>query len=319
MGLGEQPRAGSGGANEGSSNQPQAEARRVFALASRTKSPAPAGFTLIELLVVTGILSFLAAISLPVLGSIRRATHITADIVNTRHTVLAEICFANDHGGRFAEPLSTIFSPVRGFESYEPSTVVNVDFEPREHRNQSEYLGEYLNNWKFLHCPESPGRFDEAREAFKAGDDWRPGHWLMGTKCLWRWFKGISTDGLLVEGPKTMYRSGEGEVLVSCLLNYRRYGCDRLMSGTYLDGADTDRPSIKTNFIWPKFWVSNLRGQDLEVVMQGVSLRAGYVDGHVVSAKASETMGVWVSSEPFDPDTGPSLRGLYFLPTGGLR
>ena len=76
----------------------------------RRRHPSMKGLTLIELLVVVGILSVLTAVGLPVLGSIRRQTRNMRDIVYTRQTAAAEIMYANDNDGRFAEPLSTIWS-----------------------------------------------------------------------------------------------------------------------------------------------------------------------------------------------------------------
>lgn len=279
----------------------------------------PEGFTLIELLVVIAIISVLMAVGLPVLASVRCKLRITRDIVHTRQTAGAEIMYAHEHNGRFAKTLATIWSPLLGWDSYEPSTLVNVDFWPREHRNQSEYLGQYLNRPDYVDCAEPPSRSPWLAEAWQGGDNWRPGHWLMDRKCFWRNFKGWSRDGHVVEGPKTMYARGEGRVLVSCLLNYGRYLRPRLMSSARFRGAHSENPSTKSNFLWPDFWMRDVAQAKLETAMQSVRLQAGYVDGHVESRNASDTMGVWVTSDPFVVGGGPSLRGMYFLPHGGLR
>ncbi|MHC4617623.1 MAG: type II secretion system protein [Planctomycetota bacterium] len=279
----------------------------------------PEGFSLIELLVVIAIVSVLMGIGLPVLVSVRCKMSITRDIVHTRQTAGAEIMYAHENDGRFAKTLATIWSPLGGWDSYEPSTLVNVDFPPREHRNQSEYLGQYLNRADYVDCAEAPSKSPWLAEAWDAGDNWRPGHWVMGRKCLWRNFKGWSRDGRVVEGPKTMYARGEGRVLVSCLLNHGRYLRPRLMSSARSRGAYSENPSTKTNFLWPDFWMRDVAQAEPETAMQSIRLQAGYVDGHVESRNASDTMGVWVTSDPFVVGGGPSLRGMYFLPHGGLR
>lgn len=280
---------------------------------------AESGFTLIELLVVVSILSVLMSIALPVLGSVKRRMDITRCMVHSRQVTFAELAYAQDNDGRFAETLATIVTGSH-CDPYYPNTLVNVDSWPREYRNQSEYFRTYLNKPWPLDCPEAPGRSRWLAEAWQAGDNWRPGHWLMGTKCFWRNFKGLSEHGRVVEGPKTVYRRREGKALVSCLLNYGRRGTTRLISSAHFPGASSASPSLKSNFLWPNFWVRDVPETELDVAMQSVRLEAGYVDGHVESRNASDTMGVWIVADRYWLPTKPELsRGKYFLPTGGLR
>jgi len=287
--------------------------------ASAGLRPSIGGFSLIEILVVVSIISILGGISLPVLSRVQRSARVMQCLVHTRQTTGAEIMYAEDHRSRFAESVATIWHPSGRCDSYEPSTLVNWENEPREHRNQSEYLGEYLSDPEFLHCPEAPGKPRYLKEAWDAGDDWRRGHWLMGTKCLWRNFKGWAEDFSEIEGPKTMYERGGGKVLVSCILNYGRHGQARLMGSAYFKGSHRERPSTKSNFLWPELWIGNVAEDGFEATMATVRIQAGYVDGHVESRNASESMGVWVTSDPFPVVGGPSPRGMYFLPLGGLR
>jgi hypothetical protein len=226
--------------------------------------------------------------------------------------------YANDNRGRFAETFATILTWSR-CDPYYPSTFVNYESEPREYRNQSEHFREYFDSPRCLDCPEAPGRFPALLEAYEAGDGWKPGHWLMGRKCFWRNWKGLSDDGNFLEGPKTTYERGGGKVLISCMLNYGRGRSNHLMSSSHFSGAHRENPSFKNNFIWPDFWMGDVPQEELETAMQSVRLQAGYVDGHVESKDAADTMGVWVVADPFVLIGGPSVRGKHFLPLGGLR
>ncbi|MHC4478903.1 MAG: type II secretion system protein [Planctomycetota bacterium] len=275
------------------------------------------GFTLIELLVVLAIMSMLGAIFVPVLGKVRYTMRTTRCAANTRQTTWAESMYANDNNGRFAETYATIWSPLSGWLPYDPPTLVNADFWPREHRNQSGHFREYFDSPRHLDCSEAPGKFPALLQAWQAGEDWAPGSWLMARKCFWRNWKGLSDDGTVVEGPKTTYQRDGGKVLISCLLNYGRGGKSTLMSSSHFRGAHREDPSLRNNFIWPDFWIGDVAQDELETAMQNVRLQAGYVDGHVDSRNASDTMGVWVKADPFWP--GLSLKGKYFLPLGGLR
>ncbi|MHC4156570.1 MAG: type II secretion system protein [Planctomycetota bacterium] len=274
-------------------------------------------FSLIELLVVMGVMSVVASITLPVLGRIRRKMMATKCMVNTRHLIFAELAYADENDGRFAASYAAICTGDH-CDPYYPNTLVNVDSWPREHRNQSEHFRRYLDKADYLDCPEAPGRTPCLQEAWDAGDDWQPGKWLMGTKCFWRNFRGWSVCGEVVEGPRTLFRRGEGKVLVSCVVNYGRNRSSTLMSSGHFKGAHSGSPTRRNNFLWPDFWMGYVPEWQLETAMQSLRLQAGYVDGHVESSDASETMGVWIWADPFLP-VGVSYRGKYFLPLGGLR
>jgi hypothetical protein len=272
------------------------------------------------LLVVLAITSVLVATLLPALDRVQYSMRITKCMANTRQTTCAEIMYANDNRGRFADSLATIGRPRHGWVSHEPSTIVNTDYWPRDHRNQSKYLGEYLDKPGSVDCPEAPGRSRPLWEAWKAGDDWRPYHWLGGRKCFWRNFKGFAEDGSPVEGPKTTYERGGGKVLISCMLNYGRGRSKRLMSSSHFAGVRRESPMVSSIHVWPDFWIGHVADEELETTMQRTRLQAGHVDGHVESRNASDIMGVWAEvDENFVLKGEPGLRGKYFLPLGGLR
>lgn len=60
---------------------------------------APSGFTLIELLTVIAIIAILAAILIPVLGSVRERAHAATCRSNLRQCGIALLTLANDHHG----------------------------------------------------------------------------------------------------------------------------------------------------------------------------------------------------------------------------
>ncbi len=291
-----------------------------------------AGISLIELLVVISIIALLVGITLPVFGSVHRKMCLTKCMFYTSKIIGAEILIAQDSDGWFNPTFNFIKSVRTDF--YYPNVLVNVDEvvddDPElERKNQAEYFYDYLEDPKYLHCPESPSPFPELRKAWDEGDDWEPLfsnweiNWLMGTKCFWRNYRGISDDHEEVWGPRSLSNNPRsGKCLVSCLVNYGRGDQDRLMSSGQFIGAYNWNPTlgVNPNQFWPDFWAKdNIALSGLDAAMDCVQIQAGYVDGHVESQKGSETMGIWVESDPFVPGGGPSLRGKYYLPSGGLR
>ncbi len=240
-------------------------------------------------------------------------------MVYTGKIVGAEILIAHDSGGWFNPTLNFMES---SDNFYLPNILVNENRIVLEDASQAEYFYDYLDGPKYLHCPESPSPFPELREAWEQGDDWRLNSWLMGTKCFWRNYKGITTDDLEeVWGPRSLSNNPRGgKCLVSCLVNYGRRGHNKLISGGQFIGACNEKFSSSNTF-WPDFWAKD--GIDLSGLagaMDCVQIQAGYVDGHVESRKGSETMGVWVESDLTLDGWPPNLsRGKFYLPSGGLR
>lgn len=60
----------------------------------------PAGFTLVELLAVIAIIGVLVAITIPVVGAIRRKANTSKATSNIRHLVIANLAYASEHKGK---------------------------------------------------------------------------------------------------------------------------------------------------------------------------------------------------------------------------
>ncbi|MBC2602148.1 prepilin-type N-terminal cleavage/methylation domain-containing protein [Puniceicoccus vermicola] len=120
------------------------------------------GFTLIELLVVLAILSILAAILIPVAGSMRNSARLAECTSNLRQIGAAGMLFSNEHGGRL------------------PSSRLYNSSEDEEDPGLREYFDDDERHSVFS-CPSLEGYGKSQTYTFplaSTSNDWGPTVWL---------------------------------------------------------------------------------------------------------------------------------------------
>ena len=191
------------------------------------------------------------------------------------------------------------------------------------HRSMSWYLHNYIKNAGTMFCPNAPHKYKNLQAAWDAGDEWDNPETpttqdpVMGTYCFYWNYTGIlGKQGKLFKGPEGP--SGgqkQSKVLVSDYFGYNHwrspdsYGsCEKLKEGI------TSGTAVSSDYwSYPK---TDADGLDLH----RIKLYGGYIDGHVESYSASETVPMKVSmnsngSVPYPDELGP---GVFFLPVTAL-
>lgn len=290
------------------------------------RSERHAGFTLVELLVVIGLISLLAGLLLPALAGVRRQARTLVSTSNMREITAAANTFASDNRGMYPPSVATI-----GMDdswNWQPPNLLTgyLKRTPQVHRSVSAYLRAYIRDADIMFCPSAPMRYPYLQEVWDAADDWDHPDTeavpdaVFGTYCLyWNYVGYLGKDVDLFRGPTGPIRGSRGSsIVVSDYLGYDQwrdplaYGsCEQLRDagvtdGTSLSSASWSRPGNDTAE----------ERRDL-----GVTLRAGYVDGHVESYCPIDTRAMYVikhreTSEPYEPGDG---LGVFYIPRVGLR
>jgi prepilin-type N-terminal cleavage/methylation domain-containing protein/prepilin-type processing-associated H-X9-DG protein len=97
-----------GGATIGLARRPRRRRGAAEVRDRPTRDRRSAGFTLVELLVVIAIVAVLLSVLLPALGQARKVARSAVCGSNLRQLLLANIGYANEHGGRFVPAASDI-------------------------------------------------------------------------------------------------------------------------------------------------------------------------------------------------------------------
>ncbi|MHC4739839.1 MAG: prepilin-type N-terminal cleavage/methylation domain-containing protein [Planctomycetota bacterium] len=307
------------------------EARRIGFIGKNSVSKAErrGGFSLIEVLVVISIISILIGILLPVLGRARRQARNIIGIGNQREIVLSVNNYATDNDGRYPESVATVGRGSR-WSWQEPTVLTGFKKRsPQLNRSLSGYLHGYINDASIMFCPNAPRKYEYLQQAWDAGDDWdHPGMGtapladpVYGTYCFyWSYVGYLEGEKAPFRGPRNWLGGrGYSKLLVSDYFGYdywrspRSYGsCERFKSASVTPGT----------WVSSAYW-SRVNGEG-EVSLEALQLKlnAGYIDGHVESYNASETVVMNVStaqdgSVPY-PE-GPGQKGDFYLPRNALH
>ena len=293
------------------------------------KGERPNGFTLIELLVVVSIISMLTAILLPVLGKARQKARDIVSAGNLGQITLSANIYAADNDQLYPESVATIGKGAR-WNWEEPMMMTGWHKRsPLLHRSLSAYLHSYLRDAKTLFCPNAPRRHKYFQAAWDAGEDWdnpdtgdSDGYdALFGIYCFYWNYKGYleSTDHIF-EGPWSAGSAGNAhsQILVGDYFGYNHWrsrnsysSCERFKHGR--ETGETRWSSA--------FWSRNNADGDISLDEISITLRAGYIDGHVESYSPADVVPMDVSitpdgGRPYPDGVGP---GRVFLPRNALN
>jgi len=305
------------------------EKRPVLAPASKT------AFTLVELLVVLGILSALAAITVPALSLARAKVTELKGMANLKSIALPLNAFANDHEDRYPPSMGAVgFGP--GWNWHDPRKLVAVNERvPGIHRSVSAYLRDYIDDAKVLSCPAVPGACTYLQQMWDAGDNWdNPAtpattkDLFTGSFCLY-W----NYEGLLDTRTKRLFKGPWGpacgkaysRLLASDHFGYGN-GLDIPPSFSYASCEPFDDAGINDKADMPR-WVSLAPGPGnvpppVETFPR-ISLKAVYTDGHVERYSSSDVVPMWVIVNRADLtaykiDGTQGTPGLFFLPANAV-
>lgn len=264
------------------------------------------GFTLIELLVVIAIIGILLAIILPVFSKVRRQAGQLLGASRLKAVVESVTLYAEDHEGYYPPSVATIGqNPNWGWQ--EPMVLTGYEKRaPSLHRALSEYLGRYIKNPEMMFCPNAPEEYPYIQEAWEAGDAWdnpdpetRVEDPVFGVYCFFWNYVGYLDEQRRFVGPRRMSetRRGIGRMLVSDYLGFNHWRADgKFASCEKLRDSSVSKGTAVSSDFWSQFPEGDgftTAGEDL-----GISLKGGYVDGHVESYLPENTTAMRVSTQP---------------------
>ncbi len=145
------------------------------------------GFTLIELLVVISVIALLIALLLPALEQARFAGRRTQCTSNIRQQVMAQLVYAGDSGGRFAEHNDPWPEYVRSPSNTSRSNIWYV------------MRGQYVTDDRFLVCPILNPDDDRwaVTDGYATGWDTNAPY----ISSLYQWFAAFDRDRTVIYAP----------------------------------------------------------------------------------------------------------------------
>ena len=288
-----------------------------------------AAFTLIELLAVLFILALLLGLLSPALMKARRSARALLSSCNQRETVRGVSCYAADQDGRFPESVATLGTGAR-WSWREPTVLTGFQKRsPTIYRSASAYLGEYIEKAPTLFCPSAPSKYEYAQAAWDAGDAWDnpdpetgvedP---LFGNYCLyWNYVGYLEGKNRPFVGPRsTARRKTESTLLISDYFGYGHWR-NELTYGSrdaYGSCEKMKRAGVTIGTsVACDFWSLYDPAGQTPAESLDLSLRAGYIDGHVETFTPLEVLVMKVAMTPdglvpYPDDIGPA--GTFYIP-----
>jgi len=280
--------------------------------------------TLVEILVVAAIIAMIAAIFMPALIKARQQSRRTLNMNNQHQIVAAVTCFASDNNGRYPESVATI-GQGENWNWQEPTMMTAVrSRNPQLHRSMGRYLHSYIESAKTLFCPAAPHKYRYLQAAWDAGDEWDNPETpaaqdpVMGTYCFyWNYLGILEEQKKLFKGPEGLSGGREqSKVLISDYFGYNHWRSPLLYGS-----CEKPKGAIVTSgtAVSSDYWSCPKTGTS-DIDLHKIKLYAGYMDGHVESYSATETVPMKVSmstdgSMPYPDEPGP---GVFYLPADAL-
>jgi prepilin-type N-terminal cleavage/methylation domain-containing protein len=284
------------------------------------------GFTLVELLVVVGVLTLLMGVLLPALNQARRTARSLVSSGRQKQVVLAANLYSTDHEGSYPESVATALGLARTWRWQEPRKMKACQPRADGYRaSMAAYLRHYLPDPAALFCPSSPRPYPYLEDLWRAGDAWdNPDTAFLddsvaGSYCLfWNYVGHLTERERPFRGPQT----SEGRPGCSTLLISDYFGFNHWRSPEAF-GSCERLPKAQVTTSTPEavdYWFSRPAGESDRACVQ-VTLRAGFVDGHVETYRPADTTVLEVAEtlDGIKPAfSGAGLgAGQFFIPASG--
>ena len=281
------------------------------------------GFTLIELLVVVSIISVIMAITLPAFKRARIQANNLLSMNNQKQVTSSINIFANDNDDRYPESVATIgYGDTWNWS--DPRTLTGPrKRSPRTYRSLSGYLKEYIKDPSALFCPSSPSEYQYLKQSWEAGDDWdnpdtsNPSDPVGGSYCFYWNYKGVLEEqNRVFQGPRD--QSGGKRQSKLLLTDYFGYGNWQRIPPEFGSCEVFEHAvEVPETLRLSSFWSAPGTIDNIPEV----TLRAGYVDGHVETYSSRETVPMQVSitsdgKTPYPEGVGP---GTFLLPLNAIQ
>ncbi|MBN1764068.1 MAG: type II secretion system protein [Sedimentisphaerales bacterium] len=298
------------------------------------------GFTLVEMLVTMGIILTLAGIMLPAINGARNCARGTLCQNNLKQVGLGFTDFCFDHKDRYMPSIATIGGRDERW-GWQPPNMMTSSHEDtlyplrRNKRSLSAYIrNDYIENVRFLYCPNTPEMNPYLKEMWKAGDDWdnpeTEGRHLdpfFGTYNFYQNYTGYLGAYRTFKGPTRLAdRNRQSKIVAGDYFGYGFDGaencfvsCEKFYSNS---GILKRIPNTSD------FWY-HLNNDDGTIQLSSIKIKLNYVltDGsiHTYGAGQSIAMQVSKSADGTDPymrysenenNQGAPLYGYLFLPEG---
>jgi competence protein ComGC len=286
-------------------------------------------FTLIELLVIVCIISLLVGILVPALSKIKQKVRSLVSANNQKQISAGVFCYAADQNNRFPDSVAKL-GKGNNWSWHEPTMLVGFQNQtPSSFRSVAAYLSGYTGSFSTMFCPSSPTKYSFAQQAWEAADAWdNPSpntaaeDPLFGNYCLyWNYTGYLAESKRPFIGPKSAGGDRrQSKLLISDYFGYGHWR-NELAYGTReaFGSCEKFSPSSITpgTPVSCDFWSRQNIDDSVTAKSIDISIRAGYMDGHVESLTPSELMPLKISirqdgTVPYPDAASPG--GIFYIP-----